>query len=182
MTDLSPSGTWNDKIVALPLAEFIGGDTLRFVRHLDASPAAVWELITTPAGWTWCSGMRADLHVGGVFELDFDESQGMRGTITELDPGRRIAMNWIETELSADTPPLDRHHSVLAFDVEPDGNGARLVLTHSHITREDAPGFGAGWHAHLGRLEVALAGESLTSESLYGALLPRYEELVTAAS
>jgi len=174
---------WTEKIVALPIAEFVDGDTLRFVRHFDASPARVWETITTRAGWPWVRDMSADLRLGGAFELDFDEDNSMRGRIVTFEPHRLFELEWVEA--SIDEPgaaPRLHSESVLSFELEPEGEGTKLTLSHRHVTREEAPGFGAGWHAHLGRLQVYLAGDDFELPSMFGALLPKYERLVAEST
>jgi hypothetical protein len=55
-----------------------------------------------------------------------------------------------------------------------------LTLEHELLQPETSSGYGAGWHAHLDRLEGHLAGSVPEWDSRFEELRPRYEGLVAA--
>jgi uncharacterized protein YndB with AHSA1/START domain len=171
-----------EKIIALPIAQVVDGNALRFERHFDAPIARVWELVTSPEGWQWCASMQADLRSGGAFTLEFDEQQSMRGHVLQLEPPRRLVLNWVEFEVvDPASPPRQHKDSELTIELQPDGDGTRFTLTHRYITRDDAASFGAGWHAIIGKLQgYAATGTWGASEGGFERLLPRYRALVEA--
>lgn len=49
--------------------------------------------------------------------------------------------------------------SEVTFELSPEGDGTRLVLTHRKLaSRADMIDVAGGWHAHLGVLSARLAG------------------------
>jgi hypothetical protein len=62
-------------------------------------------------------------------------------------------------------------------------SGSTLRLIHSDTTREDAPGFGAGWQSHLEALDDVLAGTpspAASRDARYQQLRPEYDKLLEA--
>jgi uncharacterized protein YndB with AHSA1/START domain len=119
-----------------------GRAVVRMERRLAHPPAKVWAALTEPdrlAEW-FPATVRADLRVGGAVEFGF----GPAGTVTDLDPPRLIAYTW-----------GDDH---LRWEVEPDGEGALLTLTHTFGDRVGAATFASGWHICIAGLDLALAG------------------------
>jgi hypothetical protein len=57
------------------------------------------------------------------------------------------------------------------------GRATRLTLVHSLLTADMAPGYGAGWHAHLEQLAGHLAGDVPEWVPLYRELRPRYDAM-----
>jgi Activator of Hsp90 ATPase homolog 1-like protein len=70
------------------------------------------------------------------------------GEIVELDEPRLFAFTWRAAE---------RESQLLRFELEPDGDGTRLVFTHE-LPRPDSAKVAAGWQLCLDDLELALAG------------------------
>jgi uncharacterized protein YndB with AHSA1/START domain len=105
-----------------------GRPAVRFVRRLDHPVEAVWRAVTDPA------------------ELKhwFPGPPPAAGDIRVSDPPRRLAFDW----------GADR----LEIDLQPDGDGCRLTLTHVLSTREQAARDAAGWHVCLDQLEERLGG------------------------
>lgn len=124
---------------------------LVFERRLACPPEKVWAALTTPERLAdWLAKAEIDLRVGGRFELYWDtHDYRMRGTITELDPPRRIAWTW----------PDDQHpDSIVRWELEPDGDGCRLRLTQSNLNRPSLLSVVGGWHTHLEGLPSAVEG------------------------
>jgi hypothetical protein len=75
--------------------------------------------------------------------------------------------------------------SQLSFDVHAvDGDTTQLTLTHRGTSEENAPGFAAGWHAHLEGLMLNLTGGESSAEvrdARYRELRSNYEDLLLGA-
>src|SRR5262249_13275997 len=148
-----------------PMAELVGPRTLRFERRLAHPPARVWDALTDRAELGVWLAAEAELEprLGGVVRLRWSESASMHGTGGEWEPPRTLAFTWDEGD----------GESLVRVDLEPDGDGARLVLTHERI--DATSGFGAGWHAHLDMLDGLLDGRDVDWQERWDALRPRYE-------
>lgn len=131
------------------------GDTVEIVFHRRyARPVEkVWAALTTPERLSdWFANTTIDrVAEGGIMDLDFkDENYRSRGRIVTCEPMTTFAWEW--TELDGSSPSLVR------WDLEPDGDGCRVTLTHSGVKVSEAGGVGAGWHAHLQAIQDAADG------------------------
>lgn len=143
---------------------FDDGDhrTVRFVRTLGATPDEVWAALTEPEQLAaWLAATTVVPGPGGRIDVDFgDTVEG--GPITRWEPPRVLAFEWRY-------PGEPDSHVTWTLTPAPDGRGTTLTLEHRRLTPRGAPGYGAGWHEHLGRLEAHLGGIPFTG--------PMFEEL-----
>jgi uncharacterized protein YndB with AHSA1/START domain len=132
------------------------GDTVEVVFHRRyARPIEkVWAALTLPerlSGWFASSTTIDRLGVGGVIDLDFkEENYRSKGRIVVWEPMRTFAWEWSE--------PDGSNVSLVRWDLEPDGDGCRVTLTHSGLRPSDARDVGPGWHTHLQAIEDAADG------------------------
>lgn len=141
--------------------------TLR--RRLKASPERVYDAWTKPElmmRWWGPAGAEmleaeTDLRIGGRFRTRFREPGGAieeaEGEYLEIEPGRRLVMDWFWT-----TQP-EEGRSLLTVTIEPHGDGSTLTVTHARL--QDKPtrdGHEDGWSGALDRLEAALADTSFS--------------------
>jgi|CXWL01.1.fsa_nt_gi uncharacterized protein YndB with AHSA1/START domain len=153
------------------LADILSRDSLRIDRVLAAPPERVWaHLVDAKKRARWfCAG--DDLTgIGQKFELHFNHHRitdepppekykrfdGTQpdfvsyGQISAFEPARTLRFSWMETADDA---------SDVLFELSPQGDGTRLVITHSKLpNRGGLIGVGGGWNAHLNVLEDELAG------------------------
>lgn len=130
-----------------------GRPALRFERRLRHAPERVWRAVTEPAElaqWfvappTWTPALGEKM-----------AAFGGSGEIVALDPPRHIAWTWGTARFS--------------FDVEPDGDGTRLVFVHVLEEETSVAQTSAGWETYLDRLGAALAGTPLSEEDAHGAV------------
>ena len=161
-------------------------DTIRFERVLDAPVATVWRYLVDPKlRGEWFAGGATDAHAGGTIELIFDHdnlsaddvpypekmcrSKGAkaREKIIRFEPEHALAFSWDGGK-----------EGVATFELFPDGERTRLVLTHSGISGPAGlANYGGGWHSHLAVLQTKLAGGEVRN---FWALHAQSEALVAS--
>ena len=149
--------------------ERLAPDTIRLERVLDAAPETVWRYLTeADLRREWFMG-GTDAHAGGEFDLIVDhdnlstddvpypesyaEFKGARMTekVIRFDPPRLL-----------ETTFQGGKNGNVTYELFPEGERTRLVLTHSGITSgTGAQDFGSGWNSHLTVLQEKLAGRSV---------------------
>jgi uncharacterized protein YndB with AHSA1/START domain len=126
-----------------------GRHVLRMQRRLRHPIEKVWRALSEPGelGHWFPSKVELDLAPGGKIRFieESDEYPSLDGEITDLDPPRLIAFTW------------DTDH--LRWDLQPDGDGTLLTLTHTFDDRYGAASFASGWTGCIDVLELRLAGE-----------------------
>ena len=133
-----------------------GSPALRFERRLAGPPEKIWAALVEPKGLArWMQAdARVEPHLGGRFRLGLDYGRvAMEGTITAWAPPSLLEYSWTETEANGD--------SLVRFELYPEPDGCRLVLTHILKAGGDLVGFAEGWHWHLDALDRALEGETI---------------------
>jgi uncharacterized protein YndB with AHSA1/START domain len=122
-------------------------------RSIAAAPERVWAAFTNAdeyAAWIWPSEWNTectiDLRVGGEFRVASKErGLSIQGVYAEIDPITRLVMNWTQTNREGD--------SLLTITIEPDGDGASLVLRQENFPDEASRAdHERGWTDCLSRL------------------------------
>lgn len=127
---------------------------------LEATPARLFEALTDPEDlkiW-FAEHVEIEPRKLGKFRFWGRHTYGTpgpadaNGVIREFQPGKTIAFDW----------PVEGCGGLARLDVEPDGEKARLIITHSF---ERAPSVGRAkelvddmWRIHLGALMCHLMG------------------------
>jgi hypothetical protein len=138
-----------------------GRPALRIERRLPHSAERVWRAVTEPAELArW---FVAEAHWTPAVGEEF-EAAGQRGRVTAVEPPRLLAWEW----------GVERY----SFELEPDGDGCRLVFTHL-FNPELGPAWqhAAGWETYFNRLDTHLAGGHLSEQDAHAgidALMERY--------
>ena len=149
--------------------EIDGRAVIRFDRRFAHPVDRVWDAIARPeqiSKW-WCgvNEVKLELVEGGEFVMD------MRGGPPELVEAIRtsfpeepepLVTNW--TVLRVEPPHVFEHartrdpDEVVRWELEPDGDGCRLVVTHAVTSRTRAveSGYLPGWHLCLELLRELL--------------------------
>lgn len=102
-----------------------------------------WQAITA----------RVDLRAGGEYRWTIVPGHVARGTITELEPGKRMVFTW-GWEGSRDLPP---GASAVIITLEPAPGGTTVRLVHDGLSEEHAASHAMGWEHYFGRLAQAIA-------------------------
>jgi uncharacterized protein YndB with AHSA1/START domain len=140
---------------------------VRFERRLAHPPERVWRAITEPdelAAW-FPDTIDGEFAPGAEVKFPKFVEMGLPaiGRVTEFDPPRLLAFSWGTSDLR--------------FELEPDGDGCRLVFMDS-LPREEAAKNAAGWEVCLGDLEAMLAGDptAKVAEDRWSRLHEQYAE------
>lgn len=144
-------------------------DTIRLERLLDALAETVWRYLTE-------AELRRQWFMGGTdaapdseFELLIDHDNLSSDDVPYPEsyaPMKGSA--WNEKVLRFEPPRLlattfqGGKNGTVTYELLPEGDGTRLVLTHSGIqSGTGAQDFGSGWNSHLTVLQEKLAGRSV---------------------
>ena len=149
--------------------ERLAADTIRLERMLDAPIEKVWRYLTeAELRREWFMG-GTDATADGEFELIIDHDN-----LSEADvpyPENYVeskGLRWNEQVIRFEPPNLlettfaGGKNGNVTYELQPVGEGTRLVLTHSGIQSPvGAQDFGSGWNSHLTVLQEKLAGRSV---------------------
>ena len=110
-----------------------------------------WQVVTA----------RVDLRAGGDYRWTIIPGHSVAGTLTEVEPGRRVVFTW-GWEGSADLPP---GASTVIITLEPATGGTMVHLVHEGLSGEQEASHAAGWTHYLDRLvTAATAGDAGSDE------------------
>ncbi|HEV8408848.1 MAG TPA: SRPBCC domain-containing protein [Sphingomicrobium sp.] len=154
---------------ALAPIERVSSDSIRLERLLEALPEKVWDYLTrAELREQWFMG-GTDAPPKGEFELLVDHDKLSEEEVPYPD-GFECMKGRVfhEKVLKFDPPRLlettfqGGKGGIVTYELFPEGEKTRLVLTHSGIA--DPSGFrdfGGGWTSHLAVLQEKLAGGSV---------------------
>lgn len=130
---------------------------LRLERRFAHPLAKVWRALTQPTQLNqWFPfDVEIELRLGSKVRFIEKGTQepSSDGEITELDPPRLLAFTWYE--------------DLLRWELQPDGDGCRLIFTHTFADRAGAASFAAGWQVCLDAMAEVLDGQPI-DEAAYG--------------
>lgn len=147
----------------------LGPNAIRLERLLDAPVETVWRYLTeAELRSRWFMG-GTDATAGGEFELLVDHDKLSDGIVPYPENYASYKGTiWVEKVIRFEPPSLletsfqGGKNGTVTYELVPDGERTRLVLTHSGF--ESATGsqdFGSGWNSHLGVLEARLVGRGI---------------------
>lgn len=128
-------------------------------QRVDASPAAVYRCLTESRLWTrWHGAVTAGLNPveGGIFSMSMPNGMMARGRFVELVPDRRVVFTWGWV----DRPGIPPGSTIVEIDLEQEGEGTMVVLTHRNLPDDEAPLHREGWEDRLPDLATLAAGEA----------------------
>ena len=147
----------------------LGSDTIRLERLLDASAQKVWRYLTeAELRSQWFMG-GTDATPGGEFKLLNDHDALSDEDVPYPENYAEFkGKTWTDKVLRFEPPRLlettfpGGKNGTVTYELSPEGERTRLVLTHSGIiSGTGAQDFGSGWNSHLTVLEERLAGRSV---------------------
>lgn len=165
----------------------IAPDAIRLERTLDASVETVWRYLTeADLRREWFMG-GTDATPGGEFNLKVDHDNLSEDKNVDYPDGYAEFKGrvWSETVIRFEPPRLlettfqSGKNGQVTYELFPDGERTRLVLTHRGIQSDKgAMDFGGGWNSHLTVLEEKLAGRTVRN---FWELHARSRDAVTRA-
>jgi uncharacterized protein YndB with AHSA1/START domain len=168
------------------LVQRVAQDAIRLERLLDAPVDTVWRYLTeAKLREQWFMG-GTDARADGEFELVIDHDKLSSDTVPyppsyEGSKGRTMSEKVIRFEPPRllETTFQSGKNGIVTYELFPEGERTRLVLTHSGIVSAvGAQDFGSGWTSHLEVLGEKLAGREVKD---FWALHSRSREAVAKA-
>jgi uncharacterized protein YndB with AHSA1/START domain len=142
--------------------------TLRMERTLPAPIERVWAyLVDSDKRAAWLAGGALPKQSGELFELRFEHTKltgevapdrfaecrepiHQKSRLLHIEPQKLLTISWDEGSAAP---------SEVSFELTPQGDSTRLVLTHRRLaTRKGMLSVAGGWHAHVDVLIDVLAG------------------------
>jgi uncharacterized protein YndB with AHSA1/START domain len=126
-------------------------------RRIAASPATVFSFFSDVTRWLRWQGLEARIEpeTGGAFRMNVRGDGFAAGRFLEVVPGRRLVFTWGWEEETLGIPPGS---TVVEIELEPDGDGTLLRLTHRDLPNGAADRHRHGWEHYIGRLVVVAEG------------------------
>jgi uncharacterized protein YndB with AHSA1/START domain len=127
-------------------------------RRINASPATVFSFFTNLERWTSWQGVdgEIDAQPGGILRIRMPGGQIASGQFVELVPDQRLVFTW---GWDGGAPPVTPGSTTVVIELEPDGPGTLLHLTHSGlISPPIAEHHRQGWERYLDRLRTRAEG------------------------
>ena len=155
--------------VATAPIQRIAPDTVRLERLLGAPPDTVWRYLTeAELREQWFMG-GTDARPAGEFELVVDHDKLSDDDVPYPESHQCFkGAVFSERVIRFDPPRLlettfqGGKNGTVTYELFPEGDRTRLVLTHSGIVSPSGhQDFGGGWTSHLAVLQEKLAGRSV---------------------
>ncbi len=132
-------------------------DAVIVTRRIAASPATVFSFFSDAERWTAWQGVDGvvECRPGGAFRLRMPGGEVAAGSFVELVPARRIVFTW---GWEGDGNPVPVGSTTVVVELEPDGDGTLLRLTHGPLGAPFDAHHRDGWERYLERLAVRAEG------------------------
>ena len=140
--------------------------TVTVERRLNGSPEEAFAYFVDPEMHVLWLGTHAELDPspGGVYLIEMAPGSRVRGRYVELDPPRRIVLEWgIEADPDPNMPAVvysvPPHSTTVEITFADDGDGTIVRLVQTGLRDDAAAGFTTfGWTGYLDRLLRIRAG------------------------
>jgi uncharacterized protein YndB with AHSA1/START domain len=127
--------------------------------YLDASPELVFSFLAERDKILRWMGLTLEIDPkpGGIFRLDPNGREVIRGQYLEVIPCRRIVFTWGWEEGDVRVPAGS---TIVEIDLIPEGAGTLLRLSHRNLPTEGdvRSKHEFGWSHHLSRLKIVAEG------------------------
>jgi uncharacterized protein YndB with AHSA1/START domain len=127
---------------------------------IAASPETIWEFLVDPEKATRWMGRSASLdpRPGGEYRVDVISGNVAAGKFVEVDPPHRLVWTWGWEPGSPS--PVPSGASTIEVELVPEGDGTRLLFSHSGLPDAEATQKHAhGWDHYLERLAIVARGD-----------------------
>jgi uncharacterized protein YndB with AHSA1/START domain len=133
--------------------------------HIAARPETVFAFFTDPLKLLQWIGKEATVEArpGGMFRIDMNGRDIVRGQFVEVTPYSRIVFTWgYENDRHA-MPPGS---TTVEVSLIPDGDGTLVRLRHSELPENAREAHETGWAHYLLRLRAVAEGEDPGPDSM----------------
>lgn len=141
-------------------AQFTHAHMVRFERTIDASPDAIWAVLTDTTllpGWYGTDG-RIEAWIGGAVSL---MGGHIRGTVTHWQPPNKLTYSWNVFAPGQDRSDFPESYLTLQID------GGELTLTHFPVLEAFVKLNAMGWHTFLDMVDAAARGVTVEAREAY---------------
>lgn len=142
---------------------------------IAARPATVFRFLSDPARFRAWMGDGATLGVDRSVRVNYPTGEVAEGRILDLVEGTRLVFSYGYRE----HPVMGPGSTTVRIELQAEGEGTRVVLTHEGLPDRDSAGdHEGGWRHYLSRLRNAVLKESLGPglESTIDAYLAAWNE------
>ncbi|HXQ12089.1 MAG TPA: SRPBCC domain-containing protein [Caulobacteraceae bacterium] len=146
------------------LGQMLRVPAIRFERLLPGGAAQAWAHLTDCAKLSDWYGDDSTIEPreGGQVRL---MGGHIRGVVTQWVPQRKLAHTWNVFAPGEAQSPFPE--SYLTFELEPEGGGVRLALTHLPVLERFESQNAMGWHTFLDILEASLKARPIEPRAAY---------------
>lgn len=126
--------------------------------RINATPETVFAFLIDPQKMTQWIGRSVELDPrrGGIFRIDVNGRDVIRGEIVEVNSPRKIVFTW---GWEGEGRPVPPGSTTVEITLEPDGEQTILRLTHRGLTGEDQIKHAQGWTHYQARIRTVAQGE-----------------------
>jgi uncharacterized protein YndB with AHSA1/START domain len=125
--------------------------------YIDAPPQVVFSFLTDPVKMVRWMGIQAELDPkpGGIYRVDPNGRDVIRGSYLEVVPDSRIVFTWGWEEPGHRVPAGS---TIVEIHLEPRAQGTWVRLTHRELPPEARENHDLGWMHYLARLKMISEG------------------------
>lgn len=141
---------------SMPTADIDEAGVLERELIIAARPETLFPYFVDPDKLVRWMGKTAELdpRPGGLFRIDYNGEDVVRGEYLEVDAPHRVVFSWGWEAAGDATPP---GASTVEVTLTPVDGGTRVNLRHSGLTPETVVGHGVGWDQFLPALSTTAA-------------------------
>jgi uncharacterized protein YndB with AHSA1/START domain len=142
--------------------KLLDDNTVQFERLLPAPIDVVWEHLTVrDRVATWLAIADIEPRLGGSVKLEWEEWSTdekppdgsthwtATGKVTQWEPPNALAHTWLQP---------GEPESEIVYELTPEGDETRIILTHRRLRKDVRHMYAGGWHTHLDLLATRLKG------------------------
>jgi uncharacterized protein YndB with AHSA1/START domain len=125
--------------------------------YIDAPPDVVFSFLTDAEKMVRWMGLTAEIEpkAGGVYRLNPNGREFIRGTYLEVITNSRIVFTWGWEEPGARIPAGS---TTVEITLQREGTGTRVRLVHRGLPADRRENHDLGWTHYLSRLKIASEG------------------------
>jgi uncharacterized protein YndB with AHSA1/START domain len=127
---------------------------------IDAPPSVVFQFLTDPTKMVRWMGVQAEIDPkpGGIYRLDPNGRDVIRGEYLEVIPDSRVVFTWGWETPSPGMPAVPAGSTRVEIDLQAEGSGTRLRLIHHQLPPDASERHAFGWAHYLERLKKVSQG------------------------